>query len=530
MKSGLASLSVAALLAVAAPSAEAETVEHMYSPQTVDVIELTLPPASKAALEEDPEGDYVEGTFALAETDGSPDGVGPASTPLTVGIRLKGDGSFQGLDGKAAFKLKFNEFVKKQAFLGLKKMTLNNMAQDPSMIHEALAYEVFRAAGIVAPRTGFASVRVNGEDYGIHLNLEAMDVVALERHHGGFEDPQHLYEGNYLADALQPSLGKFEVDEGDDEDLSDLEALAAAVEAEDPGPFLERMAPVADLDQMTRMWAVENYLAHWDGYAGLGGPNNFYLHSRPDGVFEMLPWGTDQTWEEPQLGFGHRGGVLFKRCLADQACLELYLAALKGVEATVAGLGLDGRATAMAELLRPWQQLEAEPRKLYGDEEIAAEVEATRAFISGRPASLAEWLEDGPQPEPEPEPEPAPLPDPALPRDPVVGPLPRFTGPIEIDRSRISRGVMISRVDVPAAGGVTQVASRVGKKEGAIACSARQVATGAGEVTIRCRLSGAVRRRIAAGRLRLSVSTRFDAGKGTPETLTRIVILARETG
>ena len=50
---------------------------------------------------------------------------------------------------------------------------------------------------------------------------------------------------------------------------------------------------------MTRMWAVERYLGHWDGYTT---KNNYYLVSDPSGRFQMLPWGTDQTWvERPRL-------------------------------------------------------------------------------------------------------------------------------------------------------------------------------------------------------------------------------------
>ena len=516
MRSGLVFLALAALLAAGAPTASAETLDHMYSPATVDVIELTLPPDSVAALEADPD-EYVEGTFALAETDGTPDGIGPTSAPLTVGIRLKGEGSFQGLEGRASFKVKFNELVKKQTFLGLKKMTLNNLAQDPSMVHEALAYEAFRAAGIVAPRTGFASVRLNGEDFGIHLNLETMDAVALEKHYGVFEDPpQHLYEGGVDADVDQAGLAEFEVDEGDDEDIADLEALADAYAAEEPQSFLERMAPVADLEQMTRMWAVEKYIAHWDGYAAVAGAKNFYLYSGPDGVFEMLPWGTDQTWAQPEHSFGGNGGEMFKACLADQGCRALYVTALEGVETTITDLGLVARATAIAALLKPWQELEAGPRRLYSAEKIAVGVSATREFIADRPATLESWLENRPAPEPETEPEATPRSDPPM----APGVTPVFAGRALIDRSKLSRGVLVSTISVPAAGAVEQVA-RVATATGRIACTARATTTSAADVTLRCRLSGAVRRRLAARRLRLSISTSFahdrpGTGNGDP--------------
>ena len=61
-----------------------------------------------------------------------------------MSVRLKGKASFMPLSGKAAFKLKFG---KTERFLGLKKMTLNNMVEDPSMLRETLSYAAFRAAG-----------------------------------------------------------------------------------------------------------------------------------------------------------------------------------------------------------------------------------------------------------------------------------------------------------------------------------------------------------------------------------------------
>ena len=64
-----------------------------------------------------------------------------------------------------------------QRFLGLKKLTLNNMVQDASMVHEGLAYRAFRAVGVPAPRTGYAFVRLNGSAYGVYLKrVESLNV------------------------------------------------------------------------------------------------------------------------------------------------------------------------------------------------------------------------------------------------------------------------------------------------------------------------------------------------------------------
>lgn len=106
----------------------------VFDPSAVPVIDLTLPAETVTALNADPSSEYHPATFTLKRASGQTYG------PLEIGVRLKGSqGSFRGLDKKAAFKLKFNHTVAGQRFQGLKKMTLNNMVQDPSMLRETLS-------------------------------------------------------------------------------------------------------------------------------------------------------------------------------------------------------------------------------------------------------------------------------------------------------------------------------------------------------------------------------------------------------
>jgi hypothetical protein len=356
----------------------------LYDPGNVVEIDMTLPQTSIDALNADP-GEYQNGTLTLTAG-------GEQYGPFNVGIRLKGSGSFRDLSGKAAFKVKLPR-APDPTFLGLRTLTLNNMVQDRSMIHEGLAYEAFRSAGVAAPRTGYAYVRVNGEDYGVYLNLETIDRVMLPR---WFGSTQHLYEGEYDAqggvDVIPGNAGRFGVDEGDGADLSDLNALIAAVNGDD-GDWSDRMAAVADLQQMTRMWAVEKYIGHWDGYSGrraFNQPNNYFLHSDSSGIFRMLPWGTDQTWTQ-RLAFDGEAGVMFARCLADASCSSMYRDAVREVRSRIGELDLDARAASTAALLAPWQQ--KDPRREYSLEDIRTAVEATRGFLKVRPDDAAEWLD-----------------------------------------------------------------------------------------------------------------------------------------
>jgi hypothetical protein len=96
------------------PSAE------LYDPERLPRFDIALSDAGMVALDEDPET-YVEAELRYED-----------ETVSRIGLRIKGEGSRRTLDGKAAFKLKFDEFVADQTFRGLRRLTLNNMVEDPS--------------------------------------------------------------------------------------------------------------------------------------------------------------------------------------------------------------------------------------------------------------------------------------------------------------------------------------------------------------------------------------------------------------
>ena|GEM_PF-1086910 len=415
-------------LLVAPASALAGEEDFLYDPGTVNVVEMTLPDAAIVKLEEEPFAYQKGGTVSIAKTDGSPPPGGkgtPTVTCANAEVKLKGQlqGSFEDLSGKAAFKVKFK---KTEPCLGLRKLTFNNMTQDASMVHESLAYRAFAAAGVPASRSGYAYVWLNGKNYGLHLDLESLDTISLPKI---FQVPQfdsvtqHLYEAaEYGADFYPGKESRFEVDEGE-EDESDLTALIAAVDAAAPGGSIPvGLAGMVDLPEMTRMWAVEKYIGHWDGYAGVGipwepefnehRPNNYYLYSDASGRFSMLPWGTDQAWEPTDNGglpieFDGQDGRLFDLCREDETCAGLYSSAVANALKKIGGVDFAAQAEATAAMLAPWQALEAPPRKPFDSTQVAAAVGKTVDFIHDRPAEAKAWLALHPPPaEPEPEPEP----------------------------------------------------------------------------------------------------------------------------
>jgi hypothetical protein len=560
VKAGLGSrvsaLFIAAAIAagIGVPSARADDAAALYDPATVWVIHLALPQTSEEKLEADPEGEYQPGGFSIAATTGTPGSEATSSVPVKAEIRLKGSASFESLSGKAAFKLKFK---KGERPFGLKKLTLNNMIEDPSMTHETLAYEVAREAGVPAPRTGFAYVYVNGRDYGMHLDLETMDDQALERMFGApFEAKlRHLYEGEDGTDVIPGDATAFEVDEGDEMNIADLEALIAAVNGTGAEPWSTRVAPFADLAKMSRMWAMEKYVGQWDGYSGQIGssqPNNYYLYDDTHGVFQMLPWGMDEAFmEEHHLPFDGQAGVLFDKCIEDTACLADYWHGLSTVLATARSLGLPARAAALDTMLAPWQtQEQGDGRFHYTRAAAHAAATETGEFATTRPAEAETWLAAHEPPEEtggggeetgggsESPGEPPPTGQPTAPAAASGSTTPTATGgnpgaaPVPSPAARLGhlgeRGAALTTalmLSAPAA--VSQRATFVLDGHRHLACSLPAGEHEAGPVALSCPLRPDAIRQLQGGPLRLRVLTTVRTDGGATTKLPRLVELRR---
>jgi len=257
--------------------------DALFDPMHLTTVEFTLSELDYALLDAFPQ-EYVEATMQFTDADGVP------APPQQVGLRIKGRyGSFRPLVGKSAFKVRFNwPTAEVDSFRGLRRMTLNNMVQDPSTLHEWTAYTIFRAAGVPAPRLGYTWVRVNGEDYGLYANVETVDAIALADDLNG---TSHLYEGSYGQDLTWEHLYNLENDEGSAVDRRDLRDLIALVEWTEDDLFFDALAASVDWTEVLAMMAVEILIGHWDGYAPTR--NNYYLHFDDLGVARLLPWGTD---------------------------------------------------------------------------------------------------------------------------------------------------------------------------------------------------------------------------------------------
>lgn len=370
---------------VATPAAANEAVSTgsgaLFDTSSVLTLDLGLTDEARQNLETQPE-EHTDATLTVTLGD-------QTLGPLDIGVRLKGSSSFTPLSDKASFKLKLDFKIAGQNLLGLERLTLNSMIIDPSMVVEALSYELFRAFGVPCPRFAYAWVTLNGADYGLYLLLETYDEVwAADR----FDGTQHVYE--FGGDLYPGSEEWFEVQAGPKDDRDDLRDLIEAAKAPD-AEWFETVSAHADLGEMIHMWAVELYVNHWDGYAPA--VNNWFLHSTPEGRFSMMPWGLDQTfgfwWGTPgELYDLHRqgSGLLYQRCLHDTKCGRLYDEALVALLAEVDDLDLEARLDEFQALIQPF--VERDVRAHYSPEGQALAIEQVREFLVARRQQADEQL------------------------------------------------------------------------------------------------------------------------------------------
>jgi hypothetical protein len=100
----------------------------------------------------------------------------------SVGVRLKGNSSYNHPNNKKSMIVDFNEYVSGQKWRGVKKILLNNNWSDPTMIREKITYDLCNDIGIVCPRSTYGNLYLNGSSWGLYSIVEGVDKTFLGNH------------------------------------------------------------------------------------------------------------------------------------------------------------------------------------------------------------------------------------------------------------------------------------------------------------------------------------------------------------
>ena len=225
-----------------------------------------------------------------------------------VGLRYKGNGTF--IEGQAikrlSFKIDFNKYDEELEFRGLTKINLNNCVTDPSMLREALSYELFREAGIPCSRVGFARVnatvpgKFERKLLGLCSVVEQVDKRFLKDRYGSseglllkpstfgvfryFDEDWAEYERAYVP-KTEPKV----------EQQERVIEFAKLLHQADNETFDQQVDDHLDVDQFLRFLAVNVLLSNLDSF--LGATQNHYIYLEPNSnKFQILPWDMDHSF------------------------------------------------------------------------------------------------------------------------------------------------------------------------------------------------------------------------------------------
>ncbi len=357
----------------------------IFSTRTIHQIDITLSEESIDGLEAD----------AYTYQPGSVTFDGEAVDD--VGVRLRGKfGSFRSLSGKPKFKIDFNQYVEDQRFWGLETLSLNNEVVDHSYLKEPLAYALMAEAGVPAPRTGFAQVTVNGEDYGLYVLIETPDDRFLkrtqERPDGNLYDGKYLWDGCCSLQLLDVGRGLdeyFPLEEGVDIGHSDIERLSTTLLTNWGWERWDvELAETLDWDLVLKEFAVEQWVGQNDGY--VLNTNNYRLYFDPGtGKASIVPWDFDYSFlydSEWGMDWWSPRGTLAYGCRVDDSCSEAWTEAMVEVLAGAESADLVGLFDDMQALIA--EAAEADPRKETSWSGVQDEQAEVRAWLERRSDEL----------------------------------------------------------------------------------------------------------------------------------------------
>lgn len=225
-----------------------------------------------------------------------------------IGVRFKGNSSYAmaGQTLKRPFKIDFDRYGSGRDFQGLKMISLSNNFGEPSQLREALAFAVFRAAGVPAPRTAFVELfltvpgKYDRELLGLYTLVEQVNKTFLKSQfkngNGMLLKPEGIAGVPYLGSEWKPYddwyRPKAETETAAQKRLME---FARLVNFADDASFNDAIGGYLDVDKFLRYLAACSLSLNADSFIGVG--HNYYLYLSPkDGRFVYIPWDLNATF------------------------------------------------------------------------------------------------------------------------------------------------------------------------------------------------------------------------------------------
>ena len=282
-----------------------------------------------------------------------------------VGIKTKGNLTLKEVwnssSDRFSFTINFGKYINtdngytdKQNLYGLRKVALNNIYGDATLMKEYLSYELMTKMGIPTPEYSLINLYINDEFYGVYMMVESIDSSLTQRtlgeksdylvkpessggdliydnsldeyinDDGEFDFSSIIYDnsGNIIypndkSNPLYKYNGLWENDEDTFEDIVDMlptifkwmKTLNELNNIDNPNTDDYKLAleEIIDVDSLIRYFAVNTYLVNLDSYQSEK-MQNYALYINETGRATIIPW--DYNYSFGVYGLGSASDVI----------------------------------------------------------------------------------------------------------------------------------------------------------------------------------------------------------------------------
>lgn len=221
-----------------------------------------------------------------------------------VGVRFRGNSSYFMLGNslKKSFSISIDHSDDDQRLYGYRTLDLLNGHADPSFVRTVLFSRISRRY-IPAPKANFVRLVINGENWGVYINVQQFNKDFLKEWFGTSEGvrwkvPAGRNSGGGLAyrgpdpDSYK---GSFQLNTEDTpEAWRDLIELCDILTNAPDSELEQRLSRVFDIDGALWFLALENVFIDSDGYISRG--SDYYLYRDPEGRFHLITHDNNETF------------------------------------------------------------------------------------------------------------------------------------------------------------------------------------------------------------------------------------------
>ncbi|HTI72580.1 MAG TPA: CotH kinase family protein [Candidatus Limnocylindria bacterium] len=225
-----------------------------------------------------------------------------------VSMRFKGVSSLvRSPNGyKRPFKFDFDRDSKDRRFMGVEELYFNNNVNDATQMREALAYELFRRAGLPAPRTAFARVyltipgRMENRLLGLYTLVEVVEGDFLKRAFGSKKGlllkPESMQGLEYMGDNWNSYVDRYHPKhDPTPEEAKRFMEFVKLIRQASPDQFSARLGDYLETEQFAKFVALNAILANVDSFLGNG--HNYFLYNNPTSHrATFIPWDLNESF------------------------------------------------------------------------------------------------------------------------------------------------------------------------------------------------------------------------------------------